>query len=117
MEKPIKYQPPTAYKYQDIIDYIEEKYNIKTRGYKEEIDGIYRDFWHWVIDRNSMLNRDGCYISILSEDVDYSSLVKEEDYLNKEDCRDESTWVLEILQMIRKEFPDLEIGDRVWVEW
>jgi hypothetical protein len=118
MKKPKKYNPPAAYKYSDIISYIEDKYKIKTRSYKKEKDGIYRDFWDWIYANcHSHLSKDGCYINLINEDLDYKKEVSEKDYINDKDADPSCTWGIEILQIILKEFPDLEESDKVWIEW
>lgn len=131
-------QTSRYYTYQDIIHYVEYKYNINTRNYKFDVDQIRRDFWHYVLylnDRN--VHKDGCFIYLIPEDYynEHQHLEnKESDYIgdktriNYEEMdynEPPPTWVREILNLILLEFPDLrnssdeslENFKRVWVEW
>jgi hypothetical protein len=100
VKKPVKKSHgEVCYDYNEMIDYIEHKYGIETRGYKQEVDGVYRDFWHWVLDHNNIHN--GCYASF-PEDWD-------DDYYPE--------WTREIMRLIVAEFyPDGEELD-FWVSW
>lgn len=113
MDKPKKKVSKAHYDYHDIIKFVEDKYNIQTRGYKEEVDGIYRDFWHWMIEHNDVHN--GCYISFPEDwrvpegdDITPENLEYHDKYA--------PTWVREIMEMIVKEFPGIE-REEIWVSW
>lgn len=97
MDKPKKRSFAPVYYYNDIINYIQHKYNIRTRGYKREVDGKYKDFWHWILDKSGSINN-GCFIYLPSI----------------EEVEEEEWWQKEILQLIVNEFGD---NLKVWVEW
>lgn len=120
MIKPKKRSRKSHYDYNEISDYIEKKYNIELRGYKKKKDGIYRDFWHWLLQRNEIHN--GCYIYLIPEDIDYDQVIKDEDYIgipkSKWDGDYAPPWCIEICQLFIKEFPELLESDvEVYVEW
>ena len=96
MDKPQRLIFDPTYDWHHIQQYIEQKYNIKLRGYKKEQDDVYRDFWHFIIDRCDI--RRGCFFS-LPEDMDATE-----------------DWQKEILTMILTEFPELAT-ERIWVDW
>jgi hypothetical protein len=113
MEKPEKYTRE-YYDYGEVIDYIEDKYNIKTRGYTpqagftEELvkkswgtQQPYLDFWHWILDHNEISN--GCMLYL---ECNWMIENETENY-----C---PYWVKEILRLIRDEF-----GNEItcWIEW
>ena len=50
-EGPVPHPRPPAYHYNELVEYVEKKYGIKTRGFRRELDGKYRDFWHFLMDR------------------------------------------------------------------
>jgi hypothetical protein len=108
MNKPEKkHHHPKCYDYNEMVDYIEQKYGIQTRGYKSELDDEYRDFWHWIVDDGDIHN--GCYFHL------------------PEDWRDERYpwWVREIMELIVKEFfpgnlsedEDAPYEDMVFYTW
>lgn len=101
MNKPTKQIKEPYWDYHDVIDYIEKKYDIETRGYKKKEDGVYRDFWHWYIDCSDISN--GCY----SHFGLYSFLIDSTGYT--------PDWVKEILQLIYDEFKEDEM--LFWIEW
>jgi hypothetical protein len=117
MDKPTKKSVGEAvYHYHDVIDYIEHKYNIQTRGYKRELDGIYRDFWHWFIEHAGGNVRNGSFAHFGVEDFrdeNGNFIVSEADGDSYFDC---PWWVVEILEMLEKEFPGIT-HEKVWVEW
>ena len=101
MEKPIsKQQFKKAYDYNEVIHYIEDKYEIKTRDYQKYYKGDmsgddcpkpcgepYLDFWHWFIEGRDV--HDGSTISM--------NILDELE-------QDNPKWVKEILTLIQKEF-------------
>lgn len=102
MNKPVKRHRHTpSYDYHEVIDWVESKYNIDTRDYKREVDGKYKDFWHVILDSNEIHN--GCYFHLPN------IWIEEED-----DDKYDPWWVREILELIYREFPDIE---EVYVCW
>jgi len=114
MKKPKKTQVvPDMLDYHEVIKYIEQKYNIETRGYVEakskekKRNRPYLDYWHWLLDNafSEMGNPSSQNIPIYN-------------ILNDEGWAPE--WVKEITTIIDKEFhKDLEDGGelQVWVSW
>lgn len=96
MKKPKPKHPnKKALYWNEVENYIEEKYKIKLRGYKREEDTVYRDFWHWVCDCTSIHN--GCFFHLNT---------KEKDHLE--------WWIQEILEILNKEFGNCPF---FWVSW
>lgn len=93
MNKPVA-KTITFFDYHECTEYIESKYNIETRDYKD-LNKV-RDFWHWVTDHHTVHN--GCIITF------DSSL----------DLEDQKEWIQDILKLYFKEF-----GEKItfWVEW
>ena len=95
------------YNYHEVIDYIEKKYNIKTRDYAGKFgkDGNtnneYQDFWHWVLQGNEYITNGSSgiiYVNELSKNI--------------------SNWIKEILQLIKDEgFVDDEDYFTFWIKW
>lgn len=100
--------------YNEVIEYVEEKYGFKSRDYAGKFYGNespdarghapapeadYLDFWHWLLDRVDVHN--GCLV--------YLSV---SDWLADEDT---PAWVKEILQKIYDEFQEDEM--QVWIWW
>jgi len=102
MDKPVK-QAKYAYVYSDLIDYIEKKYKIQTRGYKREVDGVYRDFWHWLLDKTWCEMHNGSYQYLPIKDI-----LTDEEWLKAPD------WVREIAQLIFNEYGEDEMECYVW---
>jgi hypothetical protein len=96
--KPVRREFKPAYEWNAIQAFIEKKYNIALRGYKKEEDGVYRDFWHWLVDQCG-IQTNGCYIHLPE---DYEGTAEE--------------WQKEIMGMLLKEFPELKT-ERIWVNW
>ena len=107
--KPLKSFKHKLYNYSEVIDYIEKKYGISTRGYKRDVvdpeaQKQYRDFWHWMLETNTP-HKDGSVIYV------------------SEDWRPEDGpwWVVEILELIVKEFFPGHNWDEdfmsFWCEW
>lgn len=103
MNKPVKhYQHDPCYDYQQVIEWVESKYKFDARDYKREVDGKYKDFWLFVVDGGEIHN--GCYFGL-------------PDLWTKDDDGEYSPWwVREILELIHKEFPDIE-DQEVYLWW
>jgi hypothetical protein len=100
MKKPTKKSiHGPCYDYHEMIDYIEDKYEIQTRGYKREVDGVYRDFWHWVVDTTSIHNGSYGYFPEDWEDEYYPE------------------WTQEIMRLIVAEFYPNGEDLNFWVSW
>jgi len=97
MDKPTKIPRDPIYNYHEVIRYIEKKYKIKTRRYKN--DNL--DFWHWLLDKCFDNVNNGSEHSI---DIRY--------WL---DHLDEDAWQREILQLIYDEFGEDDM--EFWIEW
>lgn len=95
LTKPQPKQHRPAYDYGEIADFIEKKYAIKLRGYKNEEDGEYRDFWHFLVDR-CQIHR-GCYITVSEETGDGAE-----------------EWQKELLSLFLTEFGS---SIYIWVDW
>lgn len=108
LKKPTKsYRPKPAYRYEEIVDYIEAKYKVTLRGYPnykrgEKNDYPYRDFWHFLCEEAEMADGGYQYIPL--------------DYFEYDTATPENQWVAEILEMFKTEFPELA-NDPVWVSW
>jgi len=108
MKKPEKKNPlPSMYFYTEVIAYIEDKYNIKTRDYANKYgkngngDNEYLDFWHWVIEQCDLIQNRSYNCIYLDELIG-----------------DTPDWVSEILQYIKDEgFVDEEGDFQFWIEW
>lgn len=74
-----------SFDWTEVQDFIEKKHKMKFRGYKEKLDGEYRDFWLWVTGNFGIHN--GCYFT-----------------LDKNEIEQEEWWVKEIVELIFKEF-------------
>jgi hypothetical protein len=124
MKKPKKVTR-SYYGYNDIIDYIEFKYKIKTRGYtpkcgftEKQIALEYRpkpylDFWHWIIDYYEVNNGSSIYLDL----VDNYKYKKESDADWDGDSEQRPRWVREIQKMIFDEFKPKHGGMMVWIDW
>ena len=95
MEKPSRITFKPTYKWQDIENYIEKKYNIKLRGYKKENDKEFRDYWYWICNRCEI--HKGCFF-----------------YLPE--LENDEWWIVEITELIIKNFPELK-KEQIWVDW
>lgn len=69
LERPVKHQKEPEYDYQEVIDYIEKKYNIVTEDYlgahlnENRGKGLeYQNFWHFVADVCDVDNGKSCYL-------------------------------------------------------
>ena len=100
MNKPVKkYCHQPAYDYNEVIDYIEDKYNIKTRDHYRTS----RDFWHKVTERYDWIRRDGYFRLEVSE------------WIKEIEEGAEIDWIKEILQMIYDEFHEDEM--QMYTDW
>jgi len=102
MNKPVQKVSQPYWDYHEVIDYIEKKYNIDTRGYKREVDGVYRDFWHWIVDMCSIHNGSYFYLDIYG-------------WMTDTDLEYVTEWQQEILKLIYDEFQEEDM--RFWVSW
>lgn len=135
MNKPAK-RTISHYVYRDIIKYIEDKYEIKTRDYygrhgskkgkpwAGELEPCsydpsnpsppYADFWHWMIDQNDHLTN-GSYIYFRE---DWRGLkVLDSPKCHQKDCNTVPTFVTEILELVEAEFGTEIYGESIWVDW
>jgi hypothetical protein len=96
VKKPIPVSLGTAYDWRQVIDYLEEKYEFKHRGFtgfggkihKDWKDGLYLDFWHLIVENYGVHNGGTIFLS------------------DEFDTR-RQRWAREILSLIPKEFPDI----------
>lgn len=113
LKKP-KIKTSSYWVYREIIDYIEQKYNVETRDYipkngfsSEQLEGRsefdkkrdqkpHLDFWSWIIDRYDIHN--GSFFTLLYDD-------------------DSPDWVREILKMIFDEFETECAEIEMYVSW
>lgn len=114
MNKPEKKYPvKPMYDYHEVIDYIEEKYNINTRDYGKKftkdgnMDNEYLDFWHWLVEHDGSISNGS------------TSMICIDSILNNEGYGEpEPDWIKEICKMIKDEdFTDEEGFFYFWVEW
>src|SRR6267142_900499 len=102
MKKPIMKVSEPYWDYTEVIDYIEKKYSINTRGYtpkngwtSEQLMNCkvgldpYLDFWHWVIERNDHLSNGSFFVLYVDDEMSYPETPE---------------WVKEILQLLKDEF-------------
>ena len=109
MQKPAK-QTIQRWNYRDVIEYIEYKYQIKTRDMgqkyygKRDKDAPYWDFWHFVINELGEITN-GCYLylPLVAEKYEYNGPPPE--------------WFCEVLGYIKAEFAPDEDEIELWVEW
>lgn len=116
--------------YHEVMDYIEKKYKIDTRGYtpkcgftEEQLEEAkryggdrvpYLDFWHYLMDHNEINNPCYVYLNLLG---DYEEGKSEDDGDWDGDSKYRPRWVREIQKMLYDEFKP-EDGELVcWVEW
>lgn len=104
--------------YHEVIEYIEAKYGISTRGYipkcgftEEQLNEIhsgtpYLDFWHWIVDRHEIHNGSIFYLNLLG---DYEEGRDENDGDWDGDDEYRPRWVREIQKMIFDEFGEGEM--------
>lgn len=112
MSKPTK-KTVTHYVYRDIIKYIEDKYDIKTRNYYNS-HTLYADFWHWMIDLNDHVSN-GSYINFPE---DWRGLkVDEYPKCHRTDCNSIPQFAAEIMTMIEEEFGTDIYRENIWVDW
>ena len=108
-DKPVRKQPLEAmYNYREVIDYIEKKYNIKTRDYANRhsycynANVPYQDFWHWVLESNDNLSN-GSKMGF---------------YVSADEVAEEPEFVQEIIKIFRDEgFYDENEYFEAWVSW
>lgn len=123
MKKPEKVTV-THYRYNDLIEYIEEKYNIDTRDYYgmfsdkgrpwlvEGEDPPYADFWHWVVQYiEGMSNGSYVYLPPIWEEVE------DDPQCYQKDRNSTPRFVVEILDLLTKEFGEDILNEQLWVEW
>ena len=96
MDRPQRKTFRPAYHWHDVQNYVEAKYGIEFRGYKRKVDGEYRDFWRFIVEKCGPHR--GSFIFL------------------PEDTGGAEPWQLEILNLILAEFPELA-SERVWVDW
>ncbi len=124
LEKPTKTSHEPTWEYDQVINYLEEKYNFNTRGYtpttgfteeiKEEYykkypgrrgwggeEKIYLDFWHWLLENSFSELNNGSY-----------NYLPVKEYLEDKET---PSWVKEILQKMFDEFQEDEM--EFWVAW
>ena len=112
LKKPKKIEVvPKMIDYHDMIEYIEQKYNIEVRGYvrKEDMgkkNVEYLDYWHWLLDH--------CFDGMGNPSTQFIPVYN---MLNDEGWAPD--WVIEITTLIDKEFhKDLDDGAlQVWISW
>lgn len=92
MNKPQKHSLE-AYDYNEVIEYIEKKYNIQTRKRGE-------DFWHWLLDNAFYEMSNGCY-----QNLYVLELMRN---LGEDD------WQYDILRLIYDEYQEDEMEFYVW---
>jgi hypothetical protein len=127
MEKPNKICPEPYYSFWDIIRFIEHKYNINTRQYKKEKDGITRDFLQFIVWLNGQPDRRRGFVQvIIPEMVDSTEPIDENQYLRVPvnfNSNQIPGWIKEIGRYIFAEFPDLKTKNEqmsfetVLIEW
>lgn len=118
--KPVaRFPKKPALFWNEVCEYIEQKYNVKLRRYKPEVgpqegerangftDGgaralIHRDFWHHIFDVHPTVGN-GSYFT-LSPDNGLARCKRPQDW-----------WVREIYQMLKDEFGGGEL--LFWLEW
>lgn len=116
LKKPEK-KTSSYWVYREVIDYIEQKYNIQTRGYtpkdgftneqledRSDYDKKYNnkpdlDFWYWIINNNEINN--GCLFTLYYDPDD--------EYV--------PDWVKEILEIIFDEFEPEYDEMEMYVSW
>jgi hypothetical protein len=132
LKKPGKKQSKPHWDYHEVIDFIENKYNIVTRGYipksgftPEQLkkhadtnrggDGIpYLDFWHYLVAQNEVHNGCFIYLNLLG---DYKEGQADDDGDWDGDSKYRPRWVREIQKMIYDEFKPKHGEMKCWVEW
>ena len=120
-------QTTTHYEYNNIIQYIEEKYGIDSRDYygsfnkkkaqpwtgepTKDSRPPYADFWHWVLEHNSECSN-GSYIWFPGP-LPFGEIKDDPKCYTKGHT---PKFVMEIMKMIKDEFGDLT-RERLWVSW
>ena len=92
LQKPKLIQPEPYYNWNEINSYIEQKYKIELRSYKSK-----HDFWHWLCDTYEIHNGLTFDLELFFED------------------KDEVSWILEIFDLLSKEFKTKRI--RIQTSW
>lgn len=118
MKKPAEKRSEPHWDYHEVIDYIEDKYQITTRGYKPKSgfpEGeTYLDFWHWITDVSDVHN--GCFIYLnLLGDYEEGRAEDDGDWDGDDEYR--PRWVREIQKMIYDEFKPEGGEMKCWVAW
>lgn len=115
MEKPQPKQHKAYLDYHEVIDFIEDKYKIKTRDMagvftkneKGELQVArnveYLDFWHWLIDKHPEICNDSHFTIMTYNDFEYYRPIPD--------------WVKSILDKIVAEFPPVNDGIEFHVWW
>lgn len=96
MNRPERKSFKPVYHWCDIVSYVEFKHGITLRAYKLEVDGVRRDFWHFIME---MCNPSRGSFFRLPEDMGGTE-----------------PWQQEIMDLILAEFPEL-VTESIWVDW
>jgi len=131
-EKPKKKVSEPYFDYHEVIDWIEDKYKINTRGYTPKCGFTeaqieerkrygsdrqpYLNFWHYISEDSDIHNGSYFYMNLLG---DHYKGKKNGDGDWDGDDEYRPRWVREIQKMIYEEFKDdLDCGEmKCWVSW
>lgn len=132
MKKPKQKTSKPHWDYHEVIEFIEKKYKIETRGYtpkcgfteaqleenKKHYRGTdskpYLDFWHYLTDNSEVHNGCFMYLNLLGDH--YKGKKKDDgDWDGDDEYR--PRWVREIQKMIYDEFKPKHGEMKCWVEW
>lgn len=94
MNKPEMKSQPAAYDWNELQNYIENKYNVDLHNFRRDENGEHRDFWHFLLE--SLDIKRGCYVYLSSEITVYEQ------------------WQKDFLDLFLNEFGD---HIRIWVDW
>lgn len=107
MIKPKKKKTKPYFDFNEVMDYLETKYDKDFRNYAghkftgEENDVPYLDFWHWMLEHTANINN-GCFIYM----PDLETLKS----------RDTPEWVKEIIKYFA-DFLGKDYDEKIWLEW